>query len=610
MTPNVTLRALLLSVASFSLPAAALAEDILLDPIIAWANLEPTEAGRVGATAVVVDEVDLRQGAEIRLTDYFSRIAGFSVRGRGPLGTQTGFALRGASQNYVPVVIDGIVVTDPSMPQNAFDFGGMTTTDISRIEIVKGSQSALYGSGAVGGVISITTREPEEDGLHHRIEAEAGSYDTTRLSYGLTSKGERHSFAATLAHVETDGFSAADENDGNAETDGFRATRLSFRGSYDLDNGVRIGASGFAESSFGHFDEAFPLPTDGTPGNETNDNDSVGLRLFTQFTTGAVEHELSAALFDVDRISTYDGFPSAYRGERSTFGYRGAMDAGERARLVFGLERVREQSSDEFGFSGSNTMTSGFAEVVYAANDQFDLTASLRHDDHSRFGGHDSARLAAAWRPTDDLTLRGSFGNGFRAPSNYELFSYYGDPTLRPEKSRSADLGVEKAFASGARVQATAFWLETDNLIFFSDRGTPDWGDDGYAQAPGTSRRSGVELEAAMPVGPAELTAAYTYTDSSTNAASSWSEVPRHVIALSLGGPVAGRVSGFVSLEHAADRPTLPDYTVVNTTFTYDFGTGAEAYLRIENLFDEEYQLVDGYGTSDRAVYLGLRKSF
>lgn len=600
----------LVALAVAAAPTLATAQDFDLGEIVVSANLQATAADRSGATVIVIDQADLQQSADVGVIDFILRVPGVSIRPNGPLGATTGFTVRGASQNYVPVLIDGIEVSDPSAPQVAFNFGGLTTSGISRIEILKGSQSALYGSEAVGGVINITTRRAEEDGLRHFVEAEYGRYDTRRLSYGLTSRGARHDLALTLGHASSDGFSAADEDAGNPEADGFRANRLSFNGSYTLDSGIRVGASGFYEDSHSEFDESFPAIADGTP-DEFNDNETWGLRVFADFATGTLDHTLALTRFEIDRSSNSDGFASDFAGTREKASWQAATDIA-RTRVTFGADTTRETSSDNFGFSGSNRINGAFAEALVALSDRLDLTASVRHDDHSRFGGFTTGRLAAAWRIEPDLILRASAGRGFRAPSNFELFSSFGDPALDPERSNTLDIGIEKRFAGGAALRATAFYLEVDDLIDFDGGAVACGSGFGcFAQVPGTSRRSGLELEGALPLSDRiGLTLGYTYTDSDSNASSSWALVPRHDLVATLAAEISPRLRGVLTAQHVAGRATLGDYTVVHTTLTHDLSPGTEAYLRVENLFDEAYQLVSGFGTSDRAVHVGLRTSF
>jgi vitamin B12 transporter len=605
-----------ISILALMVAGPAFAQDIALDDIVVSANFEETEVGRTGASVIVVTEEGLQETAEVRVIDYLNTLPGVNVTTRGSLGGQSGITVRGASQNYVAVLVDGIDVTDPSGTQVSYDFGQLTTAGVSRIEVLKGSQSALYGSRAVGGVINITTKRATEDGTFQTVEAEAGSYRTARLSYSVAHKSGPLEVAATIARVQTDGFSSADAVDGNTEADGFSSTRLSFNAAYTLQSGVKFGASGFVENNKGDYDEGFPLG-DGTP-DETQARKERGLRLFTEFTTGAVDSSVSASIFDLTRryrdSTAFGANDNTYQGTRQTLAYQGGVDVGT-GRLVFGLDWEAEDYAQKgnFGALDATSRTTGaYAEYSTTLGDRTDVTATLRHDDHSRFGGQTTGRVTLAYRATDDLTFRAQAGTGYRAPSNYELFSFYGDTTLTPETSRTVDFGVEKTFGDKGFIQATAFLMEVDNLIDFSDRGTPtNFNDDGYAQVPGTSRRTGVELQGEYAVSDAfTLGANYTYTESSSNASSAWAGVPRHDLGLSLSAQLAPALTGVLQVQYVADRPTLPDYTVANVTLTYDLGMDRAAYLRVENVFNEQYQQVAGYGTSDRAIYAGLRASF
>jgi len=593
-------------------PAAGQAQDVIgLAQIVISANLDETEARRTGSSVTVVTEEELAATGEMRVIDFLSRLPGVSVRPTGPIGTRSGIAIRGASQNYVSVIVDGIDVTDPSSTQVAFDFGSLTTADIGRIEVLRGSQSALYGSGAIGGVITITTKRATEDGTFQQAAIEAGSYATVRAAYNFQTKSGPTDLSFSISHVQTDGFSAADENDGNTEADGYRADRISVTANHQLDSGVVLSFAAFAEDGEGEYDEDFPLG-DGTP-DEVASFRSVGLRGAVEFETGAITNTLAATLYRIDReyeTGTIFGFSTyGYTGTRTGLSYQGRLALGEASRLTFGADwnRERYQQSGDFGSADYATRIGGvFAEIGWAPDARTDITATVRHDDHSRFGGFTTGRLSVAFRPSDDWTLRAVAATGYRAPSNYELFGdFVGNPDLQPETSRSAEIGAEYAGPGGLRVSGTLFWLEATDLIDY------DFGTGTYVQVPGVSRRQGLELAAEAPVADGvRVNAAYTYTDSAVNAATSWGRVPRHAVALGVEAELAANLTGAFTVEHAADRATLPDYTVANATLTYDFGEGREAYFRIENLFDEQYQLVPGYGTSDRAFYAGLRVSF
>ena len=617
------LSALGLAAAPLAAPEAA-AAPIDLGEIVVSANVEPTAANRVGATVDVVTGDDLKSAAQGSAGQALALVPGLTIQTKGGVGSQTSFSIRGAGQNYVGVLVDGIDVTDPSGTQTAFDFGHLGTGGIARIEVLKGSQSALYGSSAVGGVIDIASRHATEEGLHHYLDGEVGSDRTANASYGFTAKTAQSDFALTLSHTGTSGFASYVGAFANGNRDGYWANRAAANGSHTLANGVKIGFAGFVEQSHGDYFPVGSVVFSATPaalsplalGQQTAR--THGLRVYTEVETGAVTHRLSATTFRIARH--YVEGPTAiatdtrYVGTRTKLAYQGAVGLGTRARLAFGADSSREgldQSGSYGAVTGRRTITGLFAELAYSPSEAVDLTAAVRRDHDSRFGGATTGRLALAWRPGDALTVRASAGTGFRAPSTYELFSLYGNAGLQPEKSRSLDLGVEKRFGGSGVVRVTAFWLSADNLIGYDPASTACSSGFGcYAQVPGTSRRTGVEIEGeTLIAGRVTVKGSYTYTDSAVNAAN-WASVPRHAGALTVSAPLTRALTGALTVQGAADRVGLPNYVVANADFTYDLGNRAEAYLRVENLFDAKYQLVKDYATPGRSLFVGFRKSF
>lgn len=601
-----------------ALPAAAQEYD--LGQIVVSANREGTSAEKVGATVEVLTEADLKKTAQTSVVEAISALPGVVIRPNGPPGSQTGFLLRGASQYYVGVRVDGIDVTDPSGPQVYYDFGQLGTAGISRIEVLKGSQSALYGSSAVGGLVDIRSLTATLPGLHQTVEVMAGSYGTANLSYGLTWKDDTTDFALTLSHNGSKGFPAWVGASASSEDDGFRANRMAVNGSHRF-GAVTLGFSAFAEVDHGDY---FPYFY-GTPSaTATRVAHIGGARVYGTFETGAISHTLSLSTYRIDRTYAETAYGSTssygYTGTRQTLSYQGAVSLSATSRLVFGTDWSREvydQYGDYGALNAQRHIGGVYGELSLSPTSALDVTLSVRNDRISGFGHATTARLAAAWRPSEGTVIRASAGTGFRAPSPYELYSIYGTAGLEPEKSRSADIGIEHQFGNGAHIRATAFWLSVDNLIDYNFASTaclsytlysyPGC----YTQVSGTSRRSGIEIEGALPLS-AKLTLAgsYTYTDSATNATSSWASVPRHALTLSLEAALSARLKAVVTAQGGFDRPGLPDYGVLNTVFSYQIDESTEAYLRIDNLFDADYQLVKDYATSGRAFYAGLRKTF
>jgi vitamin B12 transporter len=357
-----------------------------------------------------------------------------------------------------------------------------------------------------------------------------GSYNTLAASYGLTMKQGDMDYAFTLSSIRTDGFSAADANDGNDEADGYRANRLSFALGRDLAGGGRVEVNGFYEDSYGEYDEFGP--EDGETSDETTDNTALGLRAIAQLPTGAVDSEFAVTYYAIDRDmdgSDFYEFPpgnivttsadNLYQGRRIGLSYMGETRLNASADLRFGTDFTREtfdRSGADGPASGESDTLGIFSELTSAPSDNLDLVGNVRVDEHSQFGTFTTGRLAASWRPTTDYVVRASVATAFRAPSLYELFGDSGaNPSLTAEESRSVDLGIERRIGQKGFVRATMFHNETDNLIDYFNNGTPnDYTDDFYANVPGTVTRQGAELELGLPLTEAmRLEGSYTYTE-------------------------------------------------------------------------------------------------
>ncbi|MDB6176035.1 TonB-dependent receptor [Paracoccus sp. Z330] len=609
------------SVAAFATPALA-QDSFVLPTITLTANREATELSRSGSSVSVLTRGELEDRASQPLADTLSRLPGINWRQSGPLGTTGSIQLRGAPSQYLPVIIDGIDVSDPAAGQPYYDIGGLTSSGINRVELLRGAQSALYGSRAVAGVLSLQTLRPTQDGLQQEFAIEAGSYGTLQASYGVTLRRDNTDLAFQASRIITDGFSASDENDGNTEDDGYDATRLTFYAAHELQSGATIGVNAFWEESRADFDDGFyDFATGtyyfgdryGTPGDDYTDKESYGIRAFANFSTGAIDHEVAATRYQLDRSSWSNGYETPFKGTRTKLSWQGATDIGTQGtRAVFGADTEKEEAKG----NGDARLTGVFGELNIPVGEAIDINASLRHDDHSQFGGYTSGRLAAVYRASEDLLFRAAIGNGFRAPSLYELYSAYGNADLKREDSRTAEIGVEKLWGEESYLRATAFWMEADNLIGWDQdsmscaAATGPFGLPGcYAQIDGSASRSGLEVDGRYGLGNHAFTAAYTYTDNRQT--SEWAKVPEHVLNLGFETRFATETTAGIQLLHVANRPDgLDDFTTVDLTLRQALPRNVEAYLRLENILDEQYQLNDGYGTSDRAAYVGIRAAF
>ena len=594
------------------LAAPAAAQDLSADPfdlgeIVLSATLTPLAFDRTGASVTVIEGGELADGS-VALSETLDRTPGVSVTQNGGLGTNSSVRIRGLDGKYIGVRVNGIDVTDPSSTQTQFNFGGLAGAGLGRAEVLRGSQGALYGSNAVAGFIDITTGRGDAPGLSGEALVEGGSFGTGLVALGLANRDDRGGISLSLSHVTTDGFSA---RAGDDEDDGFDGTFAAWAGDYAVSDTVTLGFSGLWRDSEVEFDRSV---LDNSGSNSTHQR---GGRFFAEVDTGPVTHELSVSRFLSDRRDP-GGFTERFEGGRHTLGYLGTADLGPHA-LSFGLERQDENFRTDFE-DGERRTDSASAELLARPLPEFDLALSLRHDDVEGFDGHLSGRLALAWQARPDTTVRAALGTGFRAPSLYEFYGPYGTEALVEEESRSFELGVEQRFGETGSIAATAFYTEIEDLISFDFAETACGSGFGcYGQVPGTTRVKGIELSGRYALGERiTVYANYTLTDAKTGE-DRLVRVPRHDVNLGAEVLLADRLTGSLDARMAFDiepsafdpeESKTGDYTVVDLGLAYAVTDRAEAYLRVENLLDEDYETAGGYNTADRAVYVGLRAAF
>ena len=588
-----------------------------LGEITLFSNQNVTELSRSGTTTEVVTEEEIEDAPQTSVSDLLATLPGVTATATGGVGAQTTLRVRGLGAGYVPVLLDGIDISDPASTGAGYNWGGLTTGGLSRIEVLKGGQSARFGVNAAGGVVNLTSFRPTRDGFSGQTAVEFGAFGTKSASLGLGFMDERTEVGFSLSRFETDGFSA---NASGPEADGYEATRANLSVAYELTETARVGATLLYIDSAGEFDE---FGGDGSaPFDETNENTSLGARVFAVVETGALTHEFAVSYFDIDRVSNATHWSGTgvtvteFDGNRTKLEYKSTYEANDATLWTFGLDRMMEEAG-----SVSADINSAFGELAMSATDQLDITASVRYDDHSEYGGQATGRLAAAYRFSNDVILRAQAATGYKPPTLFQSTTNSTNSTvqLSPERNTTFELGLEKSYGEAGFVRATAFYNDLeDHVIYESACSTPaDPSAVSYCYAQSNFKSKGLELSGAYALNDTwQLTGAYTYTDAYRPTGRA-GRVPRHDLHVGVSGDFANGWSGGVGVNYVADRfdrddnvTRMPDYTTVSLQVGYELSDTTHAYMRVENLFDEDYETSNGFNTSDRALYFGVRASF
>jgi len=631
-------------IAAGTVAAATAAVDE--DSIVVTATRAPVTLDQVPSTITVLDKAAIDRSQDIGATELLLRTPGITVSRNGGYGTSTSLRIRGAESDHTVVVIDGVKMNDPASAGGGYNFANLLIGDIDRIEVLRGPQSILWGSQAIGGVVNIVTAEAQKT-LEGSFDIEAGSRDTVSARGAIGGRTGPLTWRIGGQTFTTDGISAIAPAFGGVEKDGYRSNSVTGRAELALADNVSVDVRGYYSSSRFEFDSTSGDTADYGLNKELLGYAGLNFDLFQGRFRNRVAY--SQTKTDRDNFNPTRARQQSFEseGENRRWEYQGSFDITRGVTAIFGVEneRSRFQSRSPAASlatplpafaTGRAETTSAYGQISVEPIDGLTINGGVRYDDHDRYGGQTLFAAGGVWRLSTGTVLRASYGEGFKAPTLYQLFSEYGNVALDPEEAKGWEAGIEQHLW-GRKLIIGATWFDrtTTNQIIFNScsststnplcrvPGNPTVRRSGFYSNVSRGEAHGIEAAAALTLGGFKLDGNYSWIvaeDRSPGAANFGKSLPRrprhaanasvsYALPFGLDLGAALRWSG-ASFDNAANTTRLDDYTLVDLRAEYRISDNVRLFARAENVFDEKYMTAFRYGTLGRSFYAGFRGRF
>lgn len=609
-----------------------------LNEVVVSATRTETPYYTIASSISVITSNEIFNKQYNSVVEVLREIPGITIIQQGGPGKLANLFMRGANPNHVLVFIDGTEMNDPSSPNNAFDFSALSTYDIDRIEVIRGPQSTLYGSDAIAGVVSIFTKKGGKEKLYN-ISTEGGSNNFFRTNLNSSGQYNIFDYFISFNRMYSDGISASNSLYGNTEKDGFHNTGLTAKLGINLNNLGYINFLYKFTKTKNDLDQSEKIGDDPNFVYKTEEqifNLSYHLNSFDnkweKKLTASYIKRFSNSFDNYDQIHPFTFSDSYNRADRIKLDWQNNFRFLDNHLITFGIETEKERantsyiSQSEWGPYNSIFPEESVSNTGIYLQDQINLFNSLftsigfRFDKHQKFGSVATYRFAPAYFINEmGLKIKFTYGTGFKAPSLFYLFDpVWGNPDLKPERSKGWDLGIEKYFFDNQLTFGISYFdLKLENMFGF---------DSSFRTvniAKATS--NGLELFLSI-LSKNNLSANVNYTltetkdlfEGSTDFNKQLLRRPKHQASFIINYRFNDYLNANASMRYIGKRDdkdfsgypvqrvTLPDYYLINIAASYKILEYLQINGRIENLFNKKYEEVLYYGTLGRSFYLGL----
>jgi vitamin B12 transporter len=574
--------------------------------IVKGARIE-TPASNFGSSIFILNSEDIRLRGIRSAIDAISYSPGVTTKKNGSFGGVGSVRIRGASSSQTLVLVDGVPVNDASSPGGGYNFEYLDTSNIDRIEVLRGSQSTLWGSDAIGGVVNIFTKSAEDNSIN--ILSETGSFGLKKINseFGLVSNFGK--FLFLVNDTSLDGISKADKKDGNIEKDGFEKNSYSFKGNMKVNNIEIKGLLSYIKSDVEY--DSFGFVTGVQDGDERSITEEFTGNLTIKFNLFGekLENTFSFNQSDISRdYFTDNNLTFGADGDRKLYRYQGNAGFGNHNKIAFGFEK--EESSVSLDKLSIDSL---FLLYQFQPIKNLVVSAGIRNDDNKGFSSKTTRKIAAAYKISENISIKSSWGEGFKVPTIFQTTFFCcgaksANTNIRPEVSTSYDLGFDFSLKDKFSFSLIYFKQDVNNQINFS------FGLGGYENIDFVES-DGFEISTNSKVSETvNLSINYSYIDSIDGNGLRLINIPKDSGELVLTYEPASKISGSMALKYNGSEIStygnLNSWSRVDINLFYKLNNFSEVYFRVENLFDEDYQQVFGYGTPDRSGLAGIKVTF
>ena len=635
--PLAVLSLLLSAVPAAARPQFAMCADPQTTPFVTAERLDQTlEQVANSASVITRSEIELRQAPFV--ADLLRSVPGLDVVQTGARGGTTSVFIRGAGSGQTLVLLDGQPLNDPSDPGRSYDLASLSTDNVERIEVLRGPQSVLYGSDAMGGVIAIISRQGEGP-LRASLYGEGGSYGTSLGRAQASGSARSLDYSASASRYQTAGIPSAGSDYGNRIDDGFLNGTLSGRLGFKPAESLRLDLSGRNSYSKFDLDQRGGAGADDPSYTGTSNETGLAARANLSLLGGRLVQKAGLALTAQDRRFVQDATPadpastsrSSSCGRTVRFEYQAVARLHPANTLTAGVDQQEEEARSTYSSQSlfgpyesvldvKKAATTGvYMEDLMKLAGRLFISAGARRDQNSRFGSADTYRIAPSLLLARSLTkLKASLATGFKAPTLYQTYSQYGSLSLSPERSLAWDAGFEQElFDQRVLLAGSYFRNDFRDLIDFNNA-TQVYYNVGRARTEG--------YEAALELKPSAewaLKANFTYTSAKDLAQGTALlrrprlkfggdlEVhPTGTLALDIGAAYTGPRRDLDFSVYPAAPVVLGGYGLWHISGSYEASRGLRLTGRIENMFNKRYEEVAGYGSLGIGGYAGAELLF